>query len=194
MKREAQFSSVPVVPQLLERSVSLVSMPSSDVSHRDAGRARLLPLEAFHLSPALEQDEAAAAPAADQAARPTRADVGLTMGLARWKKMYHKSQRLSVASGAASVSAAVADVLEAVPAEAAAAPGAEGETASEVAPPPEPGEEEEGLIPPQNRDATEPDGVFNRDDVVPPRLWAELASGEEVFRETMEELGRTKQR
>ena len=148
--------------------VLLTSDHSLCPSPLPSGKARLVPLSSYHLSPALEPD--LPEPAAEPTAKPTWVDVGKAFGLARWQKNHSRAKRLMVGSGTRSV----ADSLTA------AAQHVEPAEEEEVAP------IEAGLVPPQTVDAEQPEGVYNREDVMPHWLCGRLQRTADEFEKALE--------
>ena len=136
------------------------------------GKARLVPLQSYHLSPALEP--AASEP---EAAAPqyTWTDVGRAFGLARWQKHHQRSTRLNVSSGSRSVAQSLAAAVEHV--QERSGPAAASEAGWE-----------DGLVPPQNLSATEPAEVYDREDVVPGWLYARLQKTADEFDSALKKL------
>lgn len=136
------------------------------VVNKTTGKARLVPLQSYHLCPALQP--ALPEPAAADTARPTWEDVGKTFGLARWQKMHTRSKRLAVGSGTRSVADSLSAASQLVE---------EGDprAAAEEVP------AEAGLVPPQDGGANEAAGVYQREDVVPAAVWGRLQGSVENF-------------
>ncbi|KAF0296477.1 hypothetical protein FJT64_006037 [Amphibalanus amphitrite] len=152
------------------------------VVSKSTGKARLVPLQSYHLSPALEP--AAAEPEGEETPQYTWTDVGRAFGLARWQKQHQRSTRLDVGSGSRSVAQSLEVAMDHVkPAQ----PPAEGEE-TPAAPD---GRMETGLVPPQNLEATEPSEVYNREDVVPGWLYKRLQNTADKFEEALKKLDRT---